>query len=103
MFTIPLNALIRINEKKHVNSEEESYPLLWFEDGEGIHLYLPTGYAIYHAIFKEGDIALIGEDQRLLKDDFKMSYLRGAIQLLEKPKHKSMTIAINDETHTTEY
>jgi hypothetical protein len=100
MFTVSIGRLFRIIEAQaKAMIEQYTEPLLYFEDADGLHLYKPSQYVVYHSLFKQSDLFIDQLGSSVDYSSFKLLYLKEAIELLEKPKGNEITITINDETH----
>jgi hypothetical protein len=94
-FSIPLGNflnLVRRIQMPKMDGEKEEPPLMYFEEGEVIHLYQPYTYIVYHSLYKLGEPVIIPDTTVADEENFRLQYLEKGIPLTEKPKGVVVTI-----------
>jgi|3_EtaG_2_1085321.scaffolds.fasta_scaffold11683_6 hypothetical protein len=97
MFDILLRDFLKIKKARMVDVEEDTQKYMaYYEDDESIHLYLPTKTLIYHTVFKKEEVFYSEDGIELSVEDFKLTILQGALELVSMPKSQS-EVRINIE------
>ena len=93
-FDITIGDFFRILESLKTSLTDETpnaHPLFFFEGEKAIDLFQPVGSVVYHTLYIKGEPFIQGGVE-LAPENFKLSVLAGAIELIRPPRDVEIRI-----------